>query len=74
MAFMTPQEISDYLKIGYNQALEFVKHSGVPYTRIGNQYRVREEDLIAHLYPSQEKNISTANRTSKPIRNTLKKR
>ena len=38
--FYTPMEISEILKISYNVALDYIRNSGIPYQRIGRQYRV----------------------------------
>lgn len=46
---LTPREVAKILKIGYEAALAFIKHSGIDYHRIGNQYRVSEEKLRAFL-------------------------
>ena len=71
MNMMTTQEVADFLKIGYNQSLHFIKYSGVRHTRIGNQYRVRDEDLIRHLFPSEE--TPSLSHPRRPLRNTMKK-
>ena len=46
---LTPREVAEILKIGYEAALAFIKHSGIDYHRIGNQYRVSAEKLQAFL-------------------------
>lgn len=38
--FYTPKDISDILDISYQNALEFIKYSGIVYLKIGRQYRV----------------------------------
>ena len=40
---LTPHEIANIMKISYPTALEFIKHSGIDYIKIGNQYRVCED-------------------------------
>ena len=40
LAVLTPREIAEILQISYPYALEFIKHSGISYIRIGKQYRV----------------------------------
>ena len=47
--YMTVGEIAEMLKISYDKALEFVKHSGVEYVLIGRQYRVPKDKLAVHL-------------------------
>lgn len=42
MEFLTPKEVAGLLKISYIRALDFIKYSGVPYIKIGNQYRVTQ--------------------------------
>lgn len=46
---LTPKEVAEILKIGYEAALSFIKYSGVDYHRIGNQYRISAEKLRAFL-------------------------
>lgn len=47
--YLTSREIADLLKISYDQALAFIKYSGVDYIQIGRQYRVDEGKLRAFL-------------------------
>ena len=37
------------LKVSYDSALEFIKHSGIDYIKVGRQYRVSEEKLTVYL-------------------------
>lgn len=53
--YLTPREIADLLQISYDNALGFIKYSGVKYVRLGRQYRVEERDLINFL--AQNDNI-----------------
>lgn len=46
---LTPREVAEVLKIGYEAALAFIKYSGIDYHRIGNQYRVSAEKLRGFL-------------------------
>lgn len=46
---LTPKEVAEILKIGYEAALAFIKYSGIDYHKIGNQYRVSSEKLRAFL-------------------------
>lgn len=46
---LTPREVADILKIGYDAALAFIKYSGIDYHKIGNQYRVSAEKLKVFL-------------------------
>ena len=46
---LTPREVAEILKIGYEAALAFIKYSGIDYHRIGNQYRVSAEKLRVFL-------------------------
>jgi hypothetical protein len=34
------REISNYLGIGYQKSLHFIKYSGLPFLKLGNTYRV----------------------------------
>lgn len=47
--FYTPQEIADILSISYEQALSFIKYSGIVYVRIGRLYRVNKDVLRKFL-------------------------
>lgn len=44
---LTPTEAAKILKVSYDTALNFIKYSGVAYTKIGRQYRVNEKALEA---------------------------
>ncbi len=46
---MTPYQIAEMLQISYEQALDFIKYSGVKYFKVGRQYRVFERTLINFL-------------------------
>lgn len=49
--YLTITEISKLLKVSYETALNFVKHSNIDYVKIGRQYRVEEGKLNEVLYP-----------------------
>lgn len=49
MKYLTPREVADVLKISYEQALSFIKYSGIDHIRIGRQYRVEEGKFNAFL-------------------------
>ena len=42
MKMLTPAEVADRLNISYDTALTMIKTSGIPYLKIGRQYRVNE--------------------------------
>lgn len=44
---LTSTEVAKILKVSYDTALNFIKYSGVAYTKIGRQYRVNEKALEA---------------------------
>lgn len=46
---LTPQQIAETLQVSYEQALHFIKYSGVKYFKVGRQYRVFERTLIRFL-------------------------
>ena len=46
---LTPREVAEILKIGYEAALAFIKYSGIDYHRIGNQYRISADKLQTFL-------------------------
>ena len=46
---LTAKEVAAILKISYDNALEFIKHSSIDYIKVGRQYRVSEEKLTAYL-------------------------
>ena len=52
--YLTVTDIAEMLKISYDTALDYVKHSGVEHVQIGRQYRVLESKLNEFLYPSQK--------------------
>lgn len=41
--FYAPKEIAELLGISYQNALLFIRFSGINYTKIGRQYRVRKD-------------------------------
>ena len=47
--YLTPKEVAALLKISYEQALAFIKYSGIDYIKVGRQYRVDESRLRAFL-------------------------
>ena len=49
--YATVSELAEMFHISYDNALEWVKHSGVEYIQIGRQYRVSLSKLEAFLYP-----------------------
>lgn len=49
--YLTAYEISEILKISYEKALDFIKYSGIPYVKIGRQYRVSEKAFYNYLNP-----------------------
>lgn len=49
MEMLTPREIADILKISYHRTLDFIKHSGIDYVKVGSQYRVSKEKLFAFI-------------------------
>ena len=55
--YLTPQEIAEILKISYEKALEFIKYSGIKYTKIGRQYRVEKSTLLTFLQKNGEYGI-----------------
>ena len=46
---LTAKEVAEILKISYDQALYFIKYSGIDYLRIGRQYRVPKEKLTEFI-------------------------
>ena len=48
-AWLTPSDIAKMLQISYDKALDFIKYSGVEFTKIGRQYRVFESSLNLFL-------------------------
>lgn len=43
MKMLTPAEVAERLSISYDTALQMIKYSGLPYLKIGRQYRVSED-------------------------------
>lgn len=56
--FFTPFEISKELNICYQNALSFIKYSGIHYVKIGRTYRVRKDVLDKFLSQHEDINIS----------------
>ena len=53
--WLTPSDVAKILKISYEKALDFIKHSGIKHVKIGRQYRVTEASLASFL--SRNSNI-----------------
>ena len=49
---LTPAEAAQLLKVSYDTAPNFIKKSGLPYTKIGWQYRI-SKDVLASV-PSDD--------------------
>lgn len=58
--FLTPKEVAKILKISYENALNFIRYSGIPYIQIGRQYRVAEETLKAFLLQNNPVIVDTS--------------
>ena len=39
---LSPAQVAERLGVSYDTALQLIKYSGIPYVRIGRQYRVSE--------------------------------
>lgn len=53
MKMLTPAEVAERLSVSYDTALLLIKSSGIPYLKIGRQYRV-SEDVIDGLINQNE--------------------
>lgn len=42
MKMLSPAEVAERLNVSYDTALQMIKYSGIPYVKIGRQYRVGE--------------------------------
>ncbi|MBQ7378814.1 MAG: helix-turn-helix domain-containing protein [Clostridia bacterium] len=49
MNFLTAKDIANILRVSYHTALEFIRHSGIDYIKIGSQYRVSEDKFYAFV-------------------------
>ena len=47
---LTPTDVASILNVSYDTALAYIKRSGIPYIKIGRQYRVSEESLHEILH------------------------
>ena len=65
--YLTPKEISELFNISYDNALVFIKGSGVPYVKVGRQYRVSKSKLDDFLYPAKTEKQKIKMRTPKII-------
>ena len=53
MKMLTPHEVAERLNVSYDTALRIIKSSGIPYLKIGRQYRVSER-VFNELVDQQE--------------------
>lgn len=53
MKMLTPAEVAERFSVSYDTALLLIKSSGIPYLKIGRQYRV-SEDVINGLINQNE--------------------
>lgn len=60
--YLTVTELADLLRISYENALNFIKYSGVEYIKVGRQYRVLESKLAQKLYPPKKAPQKIGNR------------
>lgn len=42
MKMLSPADVAERLNVSYDTALQMIKYSGIPYVKIGRQYRVSE--------------------------------
>ena len=42
LKMLSPAEVAERLNVSYDTALQMIKYSGIPYVKIGRQYRVSE--------------------------------
>lgn len=54
---LTPDEVAKILKVSYEQALKFIKYSGIKYIKIGRQYRVHSYVLDEYLHKTHTINL-----------------
>ena len=54
---LTPDEVAKILKVSYEQALKFIKYSGIKYIKIGRQYRVHSHVLDEYLHKTHSISI-----------------
>lgn len=47
--YLTPHEVASILKLSYDSTLNFIRNSGIPYIKVGRQYRVSQDALTAFL-------------------------
>lgn len=55
--WLTANDIAEILQLSYEQALNFIKYSGIKFTKIGRQYRVAESSLNAFLMKNSYINL-----------------
>ena len=65
--YLTPKEVAELLKISYDNALEFIKGSGIPYIKVGRQYRISARKLDEFLYPTKTERKTLKKKTPKLI-------
>ena len=69
MNMLTPYDIAEYLQVSYETALEFIKQGGIPYIKVGRQYRVSEKAFKAYI---EDTAAATVNSDYKNIYNNSK--
>ena len=52
---MTIQEVADYLKVSTRSVHTWVKEGRIPTCRVGNQHRIRYEDIKDGVPPKTRK-------------------
>ena len=74
---MTVVELAEVLRVGKNTAYSLVSKRIIPSVKIGRQFRIYREDVVAFLRKSRSKSIGLSKLSKKHIRfrytsNTLK--
>lgn len=55
--YYTPQEIADNLKLNINTIYQYIRENKLKAVKIGNRYRISENDLKEFLDRSKEGSI-----------------
>jgi putative molybdopterin biosynthesis protein len=60
--FLTPQEVSDLLRVSVQTVRRWIKEGGLPAYKVGRGWRIREQDLNDWL--SQQRSTGEADGSS----------
>jgi excisionase family DNA binding protein len=54
---LKPQQVAELFQVSYHTALDIIKYSNIGYVKIGKQYRVPKDALIAYMQRKGNKQL-----------------